>query len=180
MSRDTVIAILGILRTAYPRFYSTMAREDAEKTIELWQEMFKDMSPQVVTAAVKSLINSFSYPPTIADVKNEIYKLTSNEKTAIELWNELKSACRSGIYGSQAIFPNLSKEIQLFLKNPMQLKELAVMDSETLNTVVKGQFLKQIEIIQKREKENVMMLPETKNFIKQLEDKMKNTKMLKE
>ena len=54
------------------------------------------------------------------------------------------------------------------------------MDSETLNTVVKGQFLKQIEIIQKREKENVMMLPETKNFIKQLEDKMKNTKMLKE
>ena len=54
----------------------------------------------------------------------------------------------------------------MFIKNPSQLKELSQNDSETNNTVVKGQFFKQVEIIQKRLKEEKQMLPETRKIRK--------------
>lgn len=181
MNRDTIIAILGTLRTAYPRFYATMNKEDAEKTIELWQEMFQEISPQTLVMAVKNLINTFSYPPTIADVKNEVYKLMAGEqKTDIDLWNELKSAIRSGIYHSAEIFQTLSPELQIYLKTPMQLKELAMSNADELDTVQKGIFLKQMPIIQQREKEKMMMLPERRKILEELTDKMSINKLIGE
>lgn len=168
MKRDEVIAILGILKIAYPRFYANITKEEAEQTITLWQEMFADCDVESVKIAVKNLINTFQFPPTIADVKNELYKLyQGNEKQDVELWNELKSAIRNGIYYSDEIFPKLSKELQLFLGNPASLKELSMMDIEEIDTVQKGIFLKQMPILKQREKEKQMMLPErTKMDIK--------------
>lgn len=179
MSRDEVITILGILRIAYPRFYANMTSNQAEETISLWQEMFADDDCNVVKLAVKNLINTFQFPPTIADVKNELYKLYAGEKkTDIELWNELKSAIRGGIYYSAEIFPTLSEELQLYLKNPMQLKELAMSDIEEIDTVQKGIFLKQMPIIRERQKEKMMMLPSTRKFISELANKLDANRLL--
>lgn len=179
MQRQDVTKILSILKTAYPRFYSNMSKEDANETIALWTDMFEEEDVEAVTIAVKNLINYFQFPPTIADVKNELYKLYEGEqKSDIELWNELKQALRSSIYGADEIFPRLSPEIQKYVKNPMQLKELAMMNAEDIDTVQKGIFLKQIPIIRQREKENFMMLPSMKKFIGELADKLDANKLL--
>lgn len=173
MQRQDIIKILSILKTAYPRFYANMSKEDANETILLWQDMFTDDNAEVVIVAVKNLINTLQFPPTIADVKNELYKLyQGDQKTDIELWNELKSAIRNGIYYSAEIFPTLSPELQIYLKSPMQLKELAMSNVEEIDTVQKGIFLKQIPIIQQREKEKLMMLPERRKMLEQLAEKM--------
>ena len=173
MKRDEVIAILGILKTAYPRFYANLTKEEAEQTITLWQEMFADSDIDAVKVAVKNLINTFQFPPTIADVKNELYKLyQGDQKQDVELWNELKSALRNGIYYADEIFQKLSKELQLFLGNPSSLKELAMMDIEEVDTVQKGIFLKQMPIIKQREKEKQVMLPERTKFVESIVSKM--------
>ena len=52
----------------------------------------------------------------------------------------------------------------MFVKNASQLRELSQNDSEINNTVVKGQFFKQVEIIQKRLKEEKQMLPEARRI----------------
>ena len=43
---------------------------------------------------------------------------------------------------------------------------------EEIDTVQKGIFLKQIPIIQQREKEKLMMLPERRKMLEQLAEKM--------
>ena len=173
MTRDEVIVILGILKVAYPKFYMNTSNIEIEQTISLWQEMFASDNVEVVKVAVKNLINTLQFPPTIADVKNELYKLyQGDQKTDIELWNELKSAIRNGIYYSVEIFPTLSPELQIYLKSPMQLKELAMSNVEEIDTVQKGIFLKQIPIIQQREKEKLMMLPERRKMLEQLAEIM--------
>ena len=181
MTREEVITILGILRTAYPRFYANLTKTEADQTITLWEEMFADTNVEAVKVAVKNLINTLQFPPTIADVKNEIYKLyNKDEKTDSELWNELKDALRNGIYYSAEIFPNLSKELQLFLWNPASIKELAMMDIDEVDTVQKGIFLKQMPIIKQREQEKQMMLPERREFLQKLADKMDSKRYLGE
>lgn len=181
MQRHDIIKILSVLKTAYPRFYSNMSKEDANETINLWLDMFKDFEVDVAMIAVRNLINTNEFPPTIAEVKNELYNLyKGEEKQDVELWNELKSALRKGIYYTDEIFPNLSKELQLFLGNSASLKELAMMNIDEIDTVQKGIFLKQMPIIKQREKEKQTMLQERREFVQKLADKFDIKGLLKE
>ena len=173
MIKSDIATIIGILKTAYPQYYKD--RNSIIDTTNLWYEMFENDDINLIKIVVKNYItNSTSgFPPTIGEIKNELYKLTlGDEKQDIELWNELKSAIRSGIYYSAEIFPTLSKELQIYLKNPMQLKELAMSNADDLETVQKGIFLKQMPIIKQREKEKIMMLPERREMLEKLAEKM--------
>lgn len=173
MIKSDIATIIGILKTAYPQYYKD--RNSIIDTTNLWYEMFENDDINLIKIAVKNYItNSTSgFPPTIGEIKNELYKLTlGDEKQDIELWNELKLAIRSGIYYSAEIFPTLSKELQIYLKNPMQLKELAMSNADDLETVQKGIFLKQMPIIKQREKEKIMMLPERREMLEKLSEKM--------
>jgi hypothetical protein len=172
MNREQIIAIFRVLKTAYPRFYADMTKKEAEDTINLWTEMFKHDNPVIVTAAVKNLITTFKFPPTIADVKEAIYKTTSDNKTASDYWNELDYAARNCLYREAEVFESLSEPVKKFLGNPAQLRELAMMDANTFSSVTKGQFLKQIEVIKQREKEDNLMLPETREILKTLTSKL--------
>lgn len=165
MNKEQAIVILKMLKVAYPRFYANMTKDEAENTLNLWFDMFKDDNPKLVICAVKKLITELQFPPTIADVKQAMYKLTDDTETPIELWNALAKAVRNGLYGYKEEFEKLPDDVKAFVKTPIQLKEMAIMDSDTFHTVTKGQFLKQVEIVQKRKKEDKMMLPEIKEII---------------
>lgn len=168
MDRENIIIILGILKTAYPSFYKEMSTEEAEKTIELWRDMFKNENFEIVIIAVKNLINTFKYPPTIADVKEQIYKLQNADvDDTMELFNLLKKAIGNGIYGSVQEFEKLPPIVKKFVGSPSQLRNWAT-DIEFNDEVLRGQFYKQIENLKKREKEDKMMLPEIKEKISQL------------
>lgn len=178
MTRDEVVAILGTLKTAYPKFYAEMSKQEMFNTIDLWTEMFAHERTDLVVAAVKNLINTFKWPPTIADIKEEMYKLTDTETEApIELWNKIKSAIRNSAYNSYDEFQKLPEEAKTFVGSPNQLREWALA-TDYNDGVVKGQFLKQIEVIQKRKKDSKLMLPEVKNIVQQLSSNMDATKLL--
>lgn len=167
MTREEAIKILSILKISYPNFYKDIDETETLQTVELYQEMFADCDIKLVAVAVKELINSFKYPPTIADIKNKMYELCNknDDKSPSELWDKLLKAIRNGSYGYLEEFEKLPKEVKDFVREPRQLQELAQMDSNTVNSVVKGQFLKQIEIIKQRRKEESLMLLETKKVI---------------
>ena len=144
-----------------------MTKSDAENTITLYQEMFGDCNINLVVIAVKEVINSYEYPPTIATIKNKMYELTNAKKDVSDsdLWNCLLKAIRNGYYGANEEFEKLPEIIKEFVKSPTQLKELSEMDSSIINSVIKGQFFKQIENLKERAKFNQMMLPQTKKIL---------------
>lgn len=167
MTEEESLKILAVLKVSYPSFYKGITTEEVKQTVELYQMMFKDCDYKLVNLAVAELINTFQYPPTIADIKNKMYELSSrnDDKSPSELWDKLLKAIRNGTYGYEEEFEKLPREVQEFVREPFQLHELASIDSKTIHTVIKGQFLKQIEIIKQRQKETNMMLPETRKMI---------------
>lgn len=164
MTRDETVIILGILKTSYPNFYKDMCKDEMYNTINLWNEMFEDDDVNIVKVAIKELIQTLKFPPAIADIKQKMYDLTNRENLPTDLWASLKKAIGNSAYHSEEEFEKLPMECKMFIKNPRQLKELSQNDSNINDTVVKGQFFKQIEIIQKRIKEDKLMLPETKKI----------------
>lgn len=172
MNRNQIIDIFKILRTTYPRFYANITKQEAEDTIDLWLEMFKHENPELVIMAVKHLINTFKFPPTIADVKEAMYKLTkTEEETPAELWNTIRKAIQRSSYYAAEEFEKLPELAKKYVGSPDQLREWAI-DMEYNDAVARGQFFKQIEVIKQREKEDSLMLPETKEMLKALTSKM--------
>ena len=156
MNRDNIIAILGILKTAYPRFYANMTKNEAEETIALWQEMFSDTDIRILTIAVKRLITHLEFPPTIADVKKEIVKITSDNTNIMDYWQDaFKMMCNANYMTSEEfeLYPEICKK---FFGSVGNLKMYGSMERDYVVNNVQPRFLKYAGNYKKEEKENAL------------------------
>lgn len=176
LTYSETIKILSLIKVAYPRFYLNITKSDAEATANLWASMFMGDDFEVIKIATQSLIATFQYPPTIADIKNQVYKLqTSNEKGAIEEWNDIKNAIKNSSYYASEMFEKLPPIAKKFVGSPSQLKEWAT-TTDFNDGVVRGQFLKQYEVLKEKERYTMLVPDNVKNLLQDVASKL----MLKE
>lgn len=157
--------------------YNTIAEKSKEQKLMMmntWYECLNDLDYDLVLQAVKKTIIESEYPPTIHEVRKNAIEIIkpSTQKTAIEAWAEAYRAICGGNYMTEEHFNNLSPEVKKFFGNVRQVKELAQTNIDTVNTVTKGQFLKQYDIIVAREKEQKMLPEQMKQYISQISNKM--------
>lgn len=171
MNYEETLAIMGVLKAAYPQYYRDMKRGDAESVVSLWAEMFKDEPVNVVAVAVKAYIASDTkgYPPYIGAIKDEIVKIKAPKSmTEQEAWMLVKNATRNGLYGSAEEFEKLPPICKKLVGSPSQLREWATMDSDTLNSVVASNFQRSYKVIEKREKERLALPSDVRGIMAQL------------
>lgn len=75
MTRQETMAVLSILKAAYPASYKGMTKADANGTVSTWQEQFESMPFCIVRLAVSRLIAKCKFPPAISEVRREIKAL---------------------------------------------------------------------------------------------------------
>jgi hypothetical protein len=167
-----VTAVLKVLKASYPNFYKDLKKEDAEEILSLWGNMFSDDDTRIVIEAVKALIATHRYPPTIADVKEKIFEITHPKSLSeLEAWNLVRKAIR--IYDTQQYFEELPPIIQRVVGSASQLREWACMDAEVVNSVIQSNFMRSYKSSVKND-ENYEKLPSsTKEMIGMLSEKMK-------
>ncbi len=175
MTRQETVVILTLLAGNYESFAKrTETDEQVKIMVDTWQECLGDLNYNLVLQAVKKTMITNPYPPTIADIRKNAVEMInpSTQKTAIEAWNEAYGMICSGLYMTEEQFDRASPEVKKFFGNVRQVKELAQTDLDAVNTVTKGQFLKQYEVIVNREKEQKLLPQSMKEFTKQLAEKM--------
>lgn len=180
MSKEETIQVITLLAGNY----DSIAKKDKmqkQLMINTWQECLGDLDYQLVLQAVKKSIIDSPYPPTIHDIrKNAVEMINPTQKrTAIEAWNEAYRMICGGLYMTQEQFEMASPEVKKFFGNVRQVAELARTDIDTVNTVTKGQFLKQYDVLVQREQERKMLPPQMQEITKQLAEKM-SVKMIGE
>lgn len=175
MTRQETVVILTLLAGNYESFAKrTETDEQVKIMLDTWQECLGDLDYKLVLQAVKKTIIESPYPPTIHEIrKNAVETINpSTRRTAIEAWNEAYEMICNGLYMTQEQFEMASSEVKKFFGNVRQVKELAQCDTDTVNTVTKGQFLKQYEILTQREQEQKLLPKQMQDFTKQLAEKM--------
>lgn len=143
MTREETLAIMGVLKAAYPTFYRDMRREEAEQIVRLWTEMFADEPAQLVAAAVKAHIatDAKGFPPHIGAIKTSLCKLKAPEElTELEAWECVRRALRNGIYGYVEEFAKLPAVVQRLVGSANQIREWAMMDEDVVASVVASNF----------------------------------------
>jgi hypothetical protein len=165
MKKTEMVQIITLLAGNYDSI-ANKSQIQRELMLNTWYECLGDLDYQIVLQAVKkSIINSI-YPPTIHEVRKNAIEMINptTKKTAIEAWNEALKMISNGIYMTQEQFQSCSPDVKKFFGSVNQVRQLAMLDSDTINSVTKGQFLKQYEILVEREQEE-KMLPEKMNNI---------------
>lgn len=173
MKKSEMVQIITLLAGNYESV-ANKSQVQREMMLNTWQECLGDLDYKLVLQAVKKTIIESPYPPTIHDIRKNAVEMVNptTSRTAIEAWNEAYSMICGGIYMTQEQFEMASPEVKKFFGNVRQVAELARTDLDTVNTVTKGQFLKQYEVLVNREKEQKLLPQQMQDFIGQLADKM--------
>jgi len=160
MIKKETAKILGILTVAYPRF-DNFKGDKLELAVDLWTILLNDAPYNVVEIAVKKLILESPFPPVIADVRKKIAELTRHETiTEMEAWAIVSNAIQGAIYNSTENFNKLPPLIQKLVGSPNQLRDWAIMDIESVQSVVQSNFMRSFKARQAKEEQNAL-LPET-------------------
>lgn len=175
MNRKEVLSLMSVLKAAYPSFYRGMSVSDAEAAVNLWCDMFIEDPPQLVAAAVKALIatDTRGYPPNIGSVKERMRKLANpDELTEMEAWGIVQKALRNSSYGAKEEFDTLPPDIQRTVGSPNQLKEWALMDAETVSSVVASNFQRSYKARAAQSREFASLPPDIRKMISGVADRM--------
>ena len=176
MTEKETLAIMSVLKAAYPNFYRDMQRTEAQGIVNLWTEMFRDESAEVVAMAVKAFIanDATGFPPHIGAIKNAIVKLhTHDEMTELEAWELVRKATRNANYGAKEEFDKLPPVVQRLVGSPNQLREWAMMDSDVLGSVVASNFQRSYRARMENEREYLTLPSDVRNTMARLSDSMK-------
>lgn len=173
MNKQETIQVITLLAGNY----NSIAEKDKTQKqlmINTWLECLGDLDYRLVLESVKKTMITSPYPPTIADIRKnaiEMIKPTTS-KTAIEAWNEAYSMICKGTYMEEEEFEKASPEVKKFFGNVRQVRELAQTNTDVVNSVTKGQFLKQYEVIVNRKKEQKLLPQSMQDFTKKLAERM--------
>lgn len=176
MTIEETVKLMAILETAYPMFYAKKTQQERENAIRLWAEMFADEPGELVAMAVKALIKSrvSTYPPGIGEITEKIQQiLEPDQMTELEAWGLVAKAVSNSVYNSGEEFRKLPQVIQRLVGAPAQLKEWAVMDSETFNSVVASNFQRSYKVRAKNERDFLALPSSVKTFMTSIAEGMR-------
>lgn len=143
MEKQDAKKVMQILSDAFPLVYGRMGEDQKISTMRLYYNMLKDYPTELVVNGLYNYIRKNENIPTVAGVIKEIDELIPHQ-TELELWAELVKALSGAYYHAEENYQKLPKQVQAWLGDAEQLRQLGQVDIEKLQTVTKGQFLKTI------------------------------------
>lgn len=155
--------LIKAMKAVYPQ-ETFLPDEDAAR---VWFELLKDMDYKSLSYAVQKHMMTSVYPPTIADLRKQTVDLVPGTQDMSELaaWSLVRQAISNSAYHSEEEFSKLPPMVQKALGNPANLREMALMDMDTVNSVEQSHFLRSYRAVMDREKEKAVLSPRLVNLI---------------
>ena len=153
MTRDEVKQILMRIQVTYPNWHPS---GDISLVVDVWHEYLSRYTYSEILAAVKSYVMSDAsgFAPSVGQILAKLKVLTEPEgMSELEAWAMVSKALRNGLYNSEAEFEKLPVLVKKAVGSPENLRNWAMTEEKTVETVVMSQFLSAYKAVQKREKE---------------------------
>lgn len=168
MTRLEAAEIVGILQTAYPDTFKAMSDEALANYINLFARCFAADTRSVVETTIFRYINTHAdrFAPNIGQLRQEIYAMTSADSlSGAEAWALVTQAVRNATYNSQEEFAKLPEIVRKAIGSASVLREYAMMDSETFQSVTQSNFLRAYRTMEARAAEDAKTPPAVRAYI---------------
>lgn len=161
MTRKESAQIIGIMQTVYPDSFKNLSADAIQSTVAIWAKVFEDDPASAVQAAVMAHISATAdrFMPPPGAIKQRLVEIkTGGNLTAGEAWQLAYAAAQRGIHHAQEEFDKLPPIVQRLVGSPNQLREWAMMDAETVQSVIASNFQRSYTVRAEKERE-YMALP---------------------
>jgi hypothetical protein len=168
--------ILAVIKKEYPHEFKDFSVQDKRDKVAFWQDMFADDDYSVVGAAVKSYIatDTTGYAPKVGQLKALIRKLTQpDEMSEQEAVNLILKAATQSNYGAKEEFEKLPPICQRLVGSPSKLREWAMMEEATLNSVVASNLMRSYKAIAEKEREYQALPSNVKAVLEGIKNNMR-------
>lgn len=148
MNKQDILKAVAPLQLAY-----NASLDDAR--LRLYVEMLSDIPPSILETAVKKLIMTNKFLPSIAEIREVAYGIKgiisgTAAPDESEAWGEVAKAIRSvGYYGK----PKFSHEAITTAVNNIGWQDICMTPNEGINTL-RAQFRRAYQLAAKRQKDN--------------------------
>lgn len=168
MEKDEVKNIIGAIMASYPNFKPA----DMAFTVATWSQMLSTYDYPTIAKALQKYImtDTTGFAPSIGQVIGMIDTPASPEP--LEAWGLVRKAIRNGYYFAEQEFNKLPIECQKAIGSPANLKEMALMPTETVESVEQSHFIRSYQSVIKRMNEEKRLPQNMRDYTHQISDKM--------
>ena len=148
--------------------YPNYKPNNISETVDVWQMMLSDYDYNLVAMALKAYIlsDTSGFAPSIGQLVSKIQSITKpQELSEMEAWSLVSKAIRNSGYNSVEEFAKLPPLVQKAVGTPDNLRNWAVSDYQTIESVIQSNFLRTYRTVVKRENEINCMPNEIKALI---------------
>lgn len=178
MTKQDAMQIFFILKTAYPKYYQGMGKNEINDFTDLWASIFEDKPSELVASGLKSYIatNGTGFPPDPGAVNIKIMALCVPEyPTALEAWQIISKAVSNSGYSAKEEFNKLPEPLKRLVGSPRTLYDWGMMNTSDFNTVIQSYFVKSYKEIVEREKEHALIPLSIREKTKELAENYSNS-----
>ena len=155
--KEFMIIVKG-LKAVYtdPKF---LADNDA---IDVWYGLLCDLPYQVLSFATQKYMMQEQYPPTIAGLRKKAAEITApvhEDMSELEAWSLVRKALSNSGYNADTEFAKLPELCQKAVGNPANLREMALMDTDTVNSVEQSHFIRNYRTALDRKRADAQVAP---------------------
>lgn len=166
MTENQTLKIMQIVSATYPRFFVNQTKEEKVMALKAWHVMLRDLDYNLCQAAVYKLASTSPYPPNVSDIrKNAVDVIEGIQENPLDLWNEAFKLISKSSRITEEEFNNINPILKRYFNNLSNLKDHGKMDLDIVNSVTKGQFLKQIKVTIEHDRESKQLPKGLKNML---------------
>lgn len=162
MTDHEIGRLVYAVRGTYPKYYANMGAEDLKGLSMAWALVLGEYDFAIASRAVQLYLtnDTTGFPPSPGQIVDAIHKITNPriaEMTATEAWALVRKAIRNGYYGAEEEFAKLPTACQRAIGSPSNLREIAQLDIDQVETVEQSHFIKAYNTQVIRERETAKM-----------------------
>lgn len=143
MNMRETAELLAVIGNAYPALNRD---RDPAANVRYWQTLFADDPAAEVNAAFLAwaAADEKGFPPTPGMLRAKLATLRNpqGDQSEQEAWALVRRALRNSLYGYEREYAALPETIRLVLGEARILQDWAMMDAETVDSVVASNFMR--------------------------------------
>lgn len=176
MNKDETKNIIAAMIASYPNFKPV----DMAMTVNTWTTMLADYDYPIIAKALQKYIMSdkSGFAPSIGQVIALIDTKESGYREPLEAWSLVRKAICNANYHADEEFAKLPVECQVAIGSASNLKELAQMPSDTVESVEQSHFIRSYQGVVKRLDDERRLPKQYRSYTEQIAQKIQERKAI--
>jgi len=172
VTRDETKQLLMRISSVYPNW---KPQADLTYIADTWSEYLSEYTYSEMKTALKAYISTDTsgFAPSIGQLIDKLHTInTPEELSEMEAWSLVSKALRNGYYGAEQEFEKLPPLVQKTVGTPSQLRNWALADMESVESVIQSNFMRTYRLVINRKKEISKMPNDIKKMISEISGKV--------